>query len=76
MLDYNFSDFLAATEGTLLPDRRPVKGLARINPFPTTNAHRVRIRVRVGRKANPFPPTVRAVVPPWMVPKDLMPVRQ
>ncbi len=73
MFNYSFAEFLSVKEGTLMPDRRPLKGLARINPFPTTNAHRVRIRVRVGRKVNPFPPTVRAVVPAWMVPKNLRP---
>ena len=58
----NFREFFAMKEGLLAPDRPPAKGL----PFPTTNAHRRRI------KTNSFPPTVRpvaAVVPPHMIPK-------
>jgi hypothetical protein len=61
-----FSEFIAIREGLNLPDRPPAKGLSRINPFPTTNAHR--------RRMNPKPlrPTVRGVaeiVPPSMIPK-------
>jgi hypothetical protein len=61
-----FRDFIAMREGLLAPDRPPAKGLSRINPFPTTNAHRRRIRL------NSFPPTVRPVaevVPPPLIPK-------
>src|SRR5262245_2340342 len=56
-----FREFVAMQEGLLAPDRPPAKGLSRINPFPTTNAHRRRL------KPNSFPPTVRPVaevVPP------------
>jgi hypothetical protein len=59
-----FSEFVAMKEGLLAPDRPPAKGLSRINPFPTTNAHRKRIT------SNSIPPTVRKVaenVPPKFV---------
>lgn len=55
----------------LLPDRPPAKGLSRINPFPTTNAHRRRLKPKPFRRPNPFPPTVRAV--PEVVPQNLIP---
>ena len=61
-----FRAFVAMQEGLLAPDRPPAKGLPRINPFPTTNAHRRRL------KPNSFPPTVRPVaevVPPHLIPK-------
>src|SRR5262245_56348290 len=61
-----FREFVAMQEGLLAPDRPPAKGLPRLNPFPTTNAHRRRI------KPNSFPPTVRPVaevVPPHLIPK-------
>ena len=61
-----FREFVAMKEGLLAPDRPPAKGLPRINAFPTTNAHRHRI------KTNSFPPTARSVaevVPPNMIPK-------
>ena len=73
MTVFSFAEYLAAKEGVLIPDRHPLKGMTRLNPFPTTNAHRSRIRVRAGKKINPFPATIRAVVPPWLVPKDLSP---
>ncbi len=77
MTAYSFTEYLAMKEGVLLPDRQPLKGLTRLNPFPTTNAHRGRIRrVRAGKKINPFPATIKAVVPPWLVPKDLSPHHQ
>jgi hypothetical protein len=61
-----FREFVAMMEGLLAPDRPPAKGLPRINAFPTTNAHRRRI------KPNSLPPAVRPVaevVPPHMIPK-------
>ena len=61
-----FREFVAMQEGLLAPDRPPAKGLSRINAFPTTNAHRRRI------KPTSFPPTVRSVaevVPPHLIPK-------
>jgi hypothetical protein len=48
----SFKAFVAMKEGLLLPDRPPAMGLSRINPFPTTNAHRKRM------KPCPFPPTL------------------
>jgi hypothetical protein len=60
-----FREFVAMKEGVLAPDRPPAMGLSRINPFPTTNAHRVRI------KPNPFPATVRPVAE--IVPQSLIP---
>jgi len=36
-------EYVAMREGLLAPDRPPAKGLSRINPFPTTNAHRCRL---------------------------------
>ena len=61
-----FREFVAMQEGLLAPDRPPAEGPSRINPFPTTDAHRRRI------KPNSLPPTVRPVaevVPPHLVPK-------
>ena len=61
-----FREFVAMMEGLLAPDRPPATGLPRINAFPTTNAHRRRI------KPDSFPPTVRPVaevVPPHLIPK-------
>jgi hypothetical protein len=45
----SFKEFVAMKVGLLLPARPPAKGLSRINPFPTTNAHRKRM------KPCPFP---------------------
>ena len=67
-----FKQYVEMREGVLLPDRPPATGLSRINPFPTTNAHRRRLRPKPLRKPNPFPPTVRAIpeiVPPKLIPK-------
>jgi hypothetical protein len=61
-----FREFVAMQEGLLAPDRPPAKGLPRLNAFPTTNAHRRRL------KPTSFPPTVRPVaevVPPHLIPK-------
>jgi hypothetical protein len=68
-----FSEWLARRdEGFLLPKRPPRKGLSRINPLPTTNAHRGRIHTKQVKKPNPFPPTIRKVaeiVPQSIIPK-------
>ena len=71
-----FKVYVELREGALLPDRPPAKGLSRINPFPTTNAHRRRLVPKPARKPNPFPPTVRPVaeiVPPKLIPKLFKP---
>ena len=62
----SFSEWLARRdEGFLLPDRPPRKGMARINPYPTTDSHRrrqnVRQNVKPPKKLKPFPPTLRQV---------------
>jgi hypothetical protein len=66
-----FKQYVEMREGLLLPDRPPAKGITRINPFPTTNAHRRRLKPRSPRIAPPFPPTVRAVA--QVVPQHLIP---
>lgn len=68
----SFRQYVRLREGLNLPDRPPAKGLSRINPFPTTNAHRRRLVPKPARTPNPFPPTVRPVaeiVPPKLIPK-------
>ena len=52
----SFKEFVAMKEGLLLPDRPPAKGLSRINPFPTTAAHRKRLHAK---PVKPFGPTVQ-----------------
>lgn len=72
ILDFpTFKQYVEMREGVLLPDRSPAKGLSRINPFPTTNAHRRRLKPNPFRRPNPFPPAVRAV--PEVVPQKLIP---
>lgn len=44
-----------------LPDPPPAKGLSRINPLRTTEAHRHRLKSKPVNAANPFPLTVRPV---------------
>jgi hypothetical protein len=76
MKPISFKQFIEMQEGLILPDRPPAQGLSRINPFPTTNAHRRRLVSKPARKPNPFPPTVRAVaevVPPSLIPKLFKP---
>jgi hypothetical protein len=63
--------YVEMREGLLLPDRPPAKGLSRINPFPTTAAHRRRIKPKPPNVGQPFPPTVRAVH--QVVPQNLIP---
>jgi hypothetical protein len=68
-----FSKWLARRdEGFLLPDRPPLKGMPKINAFPTTDGHRRRLHVKPAKKPKPFAPTVRAVkeiVPNKLIPK-------
>ena len=48
-------------EGLLLPDRPPLKGMVKINPFPTTDTHRKRLHTMPPKIVRPFAPTVRNV---------------
>lgn len=68
----SFKQYVELREGLLLPDRPPAKGVSRINPFPTTNAHRRRLKAKPAKTPNAFPPTVRRVaeiVPNKIIPK-------
>lgn len=59
-------------EGLLLPDRPPAKGSSRINPFPTTNAHRRRRHAKPVKPPMPFAATMKKmaeIVPYKMIPK-------
>ena len=67
----SFKEFLAVQEGLLLPDRPPAKGMSRINPFPTSHAHRRRWHAKPVKQPNPFAPTVRRVAE--IVPQNLIP---
>jgi hypothetical protein len=73
MKTMKFSEWLAQRdEGFLLPDRQPLKGMPKINAFPTTDGHRRRLYVKPAKKPKPFAPTVRAVkeiVPNKLIPK-------
>jgi hypothetical protein len=67
-----FKQYVELREGLLLPDRPPAKGLTRINPFPTTDTHRRRLKPKPMKAPNPFQPTVhpvRQVVPNSLIPK-------
>ena len=68
-----FSEWLARrNEGLLLPDRPPLKGMSRINPFPCTDQERKRLHVKLIKPAKLFPPTVKKVaeiVPQKMIVK-------
>lgn len=68
-----FSEWLAQRdEGFLLPDRPPLKGMARINATPGTDAQRKRLHPKKVKPFKPFAPTVRAVkeiVPNRIIPK-------
>jgi hypothetical protein len=56
------SEWLALRhEGLLMPDRPPRKGMARINPFPTTDGQGRRLHVKSVKKPRPFSPTIRKV---------------
>jgi hypothetical protein len=67
----NFKEFLAMREGLLAPDKPPMKGLSRINPFPTTNAHRRRLQPKPVTASNAFRPTVAQVIPQNFVAKPM-----
>jgi len=67
----SFKQYVEMREGLLLPDRPPAKGLTRINPFPTTDAHRRRLKPKPVKAPNPFKPTVRPVR--QVVPNNLIP---
>lgn len=73
MTNTTFKDWLAQhDEGFLLPDRPPLKGMSRINTFPSTDAQRKALHVKPAKKPKPFAPTVRAVkeiVPQKVIPK-------
>lgn len=76
----SFREFLEIEEGLLLPSRPIRKGLTRINPFPTTNAHRKRLHAKPVKPKKPFAPIVRKVaeiVPNKMIPKlkPLQPIK-
>lgn len=65
-------EFMAMQEGVFLPDRPIRKGLSKLNPLPTTNAHRKRLHAKPGKPSQPFAPTVRRVaeiVPNKLIPK-------
>lgn len=67
-----FSEWLAMrNEGLLLPDRPPLKGMTRINPFPCTDAQRKRFHPKPFKKPKPFAPTIRKVIE--VVPQKLIP---
>ncbi len=70
MKDMTFKDWLAQQdEGLLLPDRPPRKGMPRINPFPTTDARRVRLRPSPVKKFKPTVQKVKEIVPNKLIPK-------
>ncbi|MBA4067785.1 MAG: hypothetical protein C0501_29625 [Isosphaera sp.] len=71
MQHLTFEQYVRVREGLLAPDRPPAPGLSRTNPFPTTNAHRRRLRARVVSPPDPFGPTVRPV--PEVVPQKIIP---
>lgn len=67
-----FKQYIEIREGLLLADRPPATVLSRINPFPTTDAHRRRLKPMPVKASNPFKPTLRPVtqvVPPALIPK-------
>lgn len=66
-----FKQYVEMREGLLLPDRSPAKGLSRINLFPTTDAHRRRLKPKPVKAPKPFKPTVRPVT--QVVPQNLIP---
>jgi hypothetical protein len=66
----SFSEFVAASEGLLAPDRPPAAGMSRINVTPLTNDQRRRLRatpVRPGSAIRPVKVSVPQVVPPNLV---------
>jgi hypothetical protein len=71
-LSTSFTEHVARRDkGLLLPDRRPVKRLSKINVFPTTDGHR-RPHAKPANKPKPFAPTVpqvKQIVPQKLTPK-------
>lgn len=66
-----FKQYIEIREGLLLADRPPATGLSRINPFPTTDAHRRRLKPMPVKASNPFKPTLRPIA--QVVPNNLIP---
>lgn len=67
-----FTEFVAAREGQLLPDRPLASGMSRLNTLPTTDAQRSRLRTQPVRSSAPLKPSlspVAQVVPQQLVPK-------
>lgn len=61
-----FEEFL---EGVLAPNTAPRPWLSRINATPFSNAKRRQIAGKKARAPNWFAPTIRAVVPPRLIPR-------
>lgn len=74
-----FSEFVkakAVEEGLLMPDKAAASGVSKINPFPTTNAHRKKITPKPIKPVPPmqsFVSTVPQVVTDKVIPKNLKP---
>ena len=67
-----FAEYIAVREGVLSASRPPLKGMAKINVTPFTNARRKRMQARAKAAPDPFAPTIRPVaqvVPPHLIPK-------
>ena len=57
-----FTEYVAQRdEGLLTPARAPLKGMARLNLTPFTNARRKRLQTKPPKKPTPFAPTVHKV---------------
>jgi len=73
MKHMTFKGWLAQhDEGFLLPDRPPLKGMARINATPYSDAQRKQLHPKKVKPPKLFAPTVRAVkeiVPNMLIPK-------
>ncbi len=66
MMYMTFSEWLARrTEGLLLPDRPPLKGMPKTNTTLGTDAQRKRLHLKKVKPPKLFPPTVKAVKEPW-----------
>jgi hypothetical protein len=66
-----FIELIARHEGVLMPDRRAVKGLPRLNTTAVGDARRASLRVKPTHPSGPARPTVGPVaqaVPQAMVP--------
>lgn len=72
-----FTEFVAAREGQLMPDRPPASGMIRLNALPATDARRSRLQAKPVRPLAPLKPSlapVAQVVPQRLVPKVVPPV--